>query len=44
MFGMRADMRRGEFLGVLGGVATLPFAARTQEPGRVYRIGGFVRC
>jgi putative ABC transport system substrate-binding protein len=32
-------MRRREFLGVLGGAATLPVAALAQTPGRVYRIG-----
>src|SRR4051812_23585211 len=32
-------MRRREFLGVLGGAATMPFAARAQQPERVRRIG-----
>jgi putative tryptophan/tyrosine transport system substrate-binding protein len=32
-------MRRREFLGVLGGAATLPITARAQTPGRIYRIG-----
>ena len=32
-------MRRREFLGVLGGAATLPLVARAQQPERVRRIG-----
>jgi putative ABC transport system substrate-binding protein len=32
-------MRRREFLGVLGGAAVLPLAARAQQPNRMRRIG-----
>jgi putative ABC transport system substrate-binding protein len=37
--GFGGGMRRREFLGVLGGAAVWPAAARAQAPGRVYRIG-----
>src|SRR5271168_653243 len=33
------DMRRREFLGVLGSTATWPFAARAQQAGKVPTIG-----
>ena len=32
-------MHRREFLAAIGGAAVLPFAARAQETGRVYRLG-----
>jgi putative ABC transport system substrate-binding protein len=32
-------MRRREFLGLVGGVAAWPFAARAQQSGKVFRLG-----
>jgi putative ABC transport system substrate-binding protein len=34
-------MRRREFLGVLGGAAAMPLAARAQQPGRLPTVGIF---
>jgi putative tryptophan/tyrosine transport system substrate-binding protein len=35
-------MRRRDFAGLIFGALTLPFAARAQEAGRVYRLGVLV--